>query len=135
MADQEARPMNDTTMPRDSKSSPRKKERLRKGFGLSDWVQLTKSAKDLAQRGDAGLRRISSSEVAQHDSIHDAWMILKGKVYNIGPYLHYHPGGVTILKNVLGKDGTPHFDKYHPWVNVDRYVNRVWFSSCSYITC
>ena len=85
-------------------------------------VRLTKSAKDLAQRGGGGLRRISREEVAQHDSIHDAWMILKGKVYNIGPYLHYHPGGITILKSVLGKDATELFDKYHPWVNIDGYV-------------
>ena len=120
MADQEARPMNDTTMPR--ARSSRKQERLKKGFGLSDWVRLTKSAKDLAQRGGGGLRRISREEVAQHDSIHDAWMILKGKVYNIGPYLHYHPGGITILKSVLGKDATELFDKYHPWVNIDGYV-------------
>jgi len=118
---EESRPMNDTTMPRRGKVS-RRQERLKKGFGLSDWVRLTKSAKDLAMRGNAGLRRIPRTEVAEHDSVHDAWMILKNKVYNITPYLHYHPGGVSIFKSVLGKDGTELFDKYHPWVNIDGYV-------------
>lgn len=122
--DTEALPMNDTTMPR-QKGVSRRQERLKQGFGLGDWVRLTKSAKDLAMKGGAGLRRIPPQEVAEHDSIHDAWMILKGKVYNITPYLHYHPGGINIFKSVLGKDGTSLFDKYHQWVNIDGYVVRV----------
>jgi cytochrome b involved in lipid metabolism len=77
----------------------------------------------LAQRGSSGLRtKISREEIAQHDSIHDAWMIVNHKVYNVTPYLHYHPGGITILKKSLGKDATLLFDKYHPWVNIDGYV-------------
>lgn len=122
---EDTRVMNDTTMPpsaRRQQKVARRQERLKKGFGLGDWVQLTKSAKDLAMRGDKGLRRISKTEVAQHDSVHDAWMVLKSKVYNVTPYLHYHPGGISILKSVLGKDGTALFEKYHPWVNIDGYV-------------
>jgi cytochrome-b5 reductase len=126
--DTEARPMNDTTMPRTQKVS-RRQERLKKGFGLGDWVRLTKSAKDLAMRGGAGLRRIPPSEVAEHDSIHDAWIILQKKVYNITPYLHYHPGGITILKSVLGKEATSLFDKYHPWVNIDGLIGTLLLGS------
>ena len=35
------------------------------------------------------------------------WTVFKGKVYNLTPYLNFHPGGVKIMKSVLGKAG-PH---------------------------
>lgn len=128
--EQGARPMNDSTLPpsrhQERKVAVRKQERLQKGFGLSDWVQLTHVSKDLAQRGGAGLRHdIARDEIAQHDSIHDAWLIVNHKVYNVTPYLHYHPGGIAIMKHTLGKDATALFDKYHPWVNIDGYVLSV----------
>lgn len=57
-------------------------------------------------------------EVREHNSEYDGWTVLHGKVYNIAPYLHYHPGGVAILKQILGRDGTALFEKYHRWVNI-----------------
>lgn len=131
------RHMNDTTMPpppnRPSNNStmdpppPRNqrrglvdpKKRGRKGFGLMDWANLTKAAKDLAQRKGAPLRPITKEEMRQHSSVYDAWCSLKGKVYNITPYLAYHPGGEAIMKGVLGKDATVLFEKYHRWVNIE----------------
>lgn len=134
--DEDNRHMNDTTMPppRRLKAGsfdldnpmgpppPRRKFGLRKGFGLQDWVKLTKSAKDLAQRKGAPLRQITPAEVRQHSKVNDGWFSLKGKVYNIGPYLPYHPGGEAILKKILGSDATALFDKYHRWVNIDGLV-------------
>jgi hypothetical protein len=49
-------------------------------------------------------------------------MILRGKVYNITPYLAYHPGGSEIMEKCLGRDGTVLFDKYHSWVNIEPLV-------------
>ena len=58
------------------------------------------------------------SEVATHDTLDDAWTVFRGLVYNITPYLQYHPGGVDILgEGVAGCDCTELFDKYHKWVN------------------
>lgn len=39
------------------------------------------------------------------------------QVYNITPYLRYHPGGVEMLMMAAGKDGTALFNQYHAWVN------------------
>jgi cytochrome-b5 reductase len=125
--------MNDTTLPiksnnnnkRSSSSStqPRNKQGLRPGFGLHDWMQLLRHAKDLAQRRGAPIRRdITIDEVRRHNKPYDGWMILRGKVYNIAPYLAYHPGGSEILEKCLGKDGTVLFDKYHSWVNLDGLI-------------
>jgi cytochrome b involved in lipid metabolism len=141
--DDDVRHMNDTTMPPPKRmipksmpasngaatttktNNPRRKFGLRKGFGLQDWVVLTKTAKDLAQRKGASLRQISPSELRHHDQPYDGWCSLKGKVYNIAPYLAYHPGGEVIMKKILGKDATLLFDKYHRWVNIDGLIGAL----------
>lgn len=96
---------------------------IKKGFGLHDWMILLRSAKDIAQRNGSPLRNdISISEVQTHDKSYDAWIIISNKVYNITPYLPYHPGGENIMKSVLGKDATILFHKYHTWVNIDNLI-------------
>lgn len=47
----------------------------------------------------------------------NAWTIYQGKVYNITPYLPYHPGGEPELMKCAGRDGTMLFNEVHPWVN------------------
>ncbi|KAL7455157.1 hypothetical protein ACHAWC_006719 [Mediolabrus comicus] len=122
--------MNDTTLPIKGGKRPtqqqqarNKQQCLRPGFGLHDWMQLLRSAKDLSQRRGAPIRRnITISEVKQHNKPYDGWIILRGKVYNIAPYLAYHPGGSEILEKCLGRDATALFDKYHSWVNLDNLI-------------
>lgn len=41
------------------------------------------------------------------------------QVYNLTPYLRFHPGGVPLLLKVAGRDGTALFNKYHAWVNYE----------------
>lgn len=92
----------------------------KKGFALHDWMHLVQNARDLAQRKGSPIRTtIRQSELACHNTVEDGWLSLRGKVYNVTPYLHYHPGGVHILQPVLGKDATVLFDKYHRWVNIE----------------
>jgi cytochrome b involved in lipid metabolism len=49
----------------------------------------------------------------------DAWTSFQGKVYNISPYVPFHPGGKGELLRGAGKDCTKLFMETHPWVNVD----------------
>ena len=49
----------------------------------------------------------------------DAWTVLGGKVYNISPYLPFHPGGEPELLRGAAKDGTKLFGEIHPWVNYE----------------
>jgi len=122
--------MNDSTLPPSSKpTKPSRtkrvvtKVRLKKGFGLHDWAHLLKISKDPSQRRGAPIRRdISKEEIRLHNDEHDGWVILRGVVYNLTPYLHYHPGGVDILKPCLGRDATALFDKYHRWVNIQALI-------------
>ena len=43
--------------------------------------------------------------------------MLDGRVYNLTPYVPFHPGGKPILMEGAGLDCTALFRKYHPWVN------------------
>lgn len=122
----EERPMNDTTLPKKKTvaglvtEGPRQKqppgEGSRRRFGLGDWNRLLQSSPNLVVNKN-GLRKLGWPEIRQHNTVHDGWIVLKGKVYNISLYLAYHPGGAAILERVLGKDVTALFDKYHRWVN------------------
>ena len=109
-----AKPADTTTI-----KTTRRKVIQQKGFALHDWMHLVKHANDLSRRKGAPIRPISKSEIARHNNVHDGWVSLRGKVYNLTPYLHYHPGGVHILEHVLGNDADQLFDKYHRWVNID----------------
>jgi cytochrome b involved in lipid metabolism len=44
-----------------------------------------------------------------HNKRDDAWAAFSGKVYNITPYLAFHPGGEKELMRVAGRDGTKLF--------------------------
>ena len=41
------------------------------------------------------------------------YVLYIGKVYNITPYLEYHPGGIPEIMKGAGKDGTALFDEVH----------------------
>ncbi|CAI5515934.1 unnamed protein product [Closterium sp. Naga37s-1] len=62
---------------------------------------------------------IRMSEVKRHKREDDAWTVVRGRVYNITPYLDFHPGGKAILMKGAGKDCTALFNKYHAWVNAE----------------
>jgi cytochrome b involved in lipid metabolism len=49
----------------------------------------------------------------------DAWTSYQGKVYNVSPYLPFHPGGKGELLRGAGKDSGKLFMEVHPWVNWD----------------
>eukprot|EP00537_Pseudo-nitzschia_pungens_P010578 CAMPEP_0172389156 /NCGR_PEP_ID=MMETSP1061-20121228/6126_1 /TAXON_ID=37318 /ORGANISM="Pseudo-nitzschia pungens, Strain cf. pungens" /LENGTH=190 /DNA_ID=CAMNT_0013119243 /DNA_START=438 /DNA_END=1010 /DNA_ORIENTATION=+ len=95
-------------------------------FGLVQWQRLVDSSTDLARRGGAPLRTgIPWLEIKSHDRPHDAWVVLKGTVYNLGPYIPYHPGGAEIFKGLLGRDATGAFEKHHPWVSIDGLIGTL----------
>lgn len=53
----------------------------------------------------------------------DAWTVLGGKVYNMTPYLPFHPGGEPELMRGAGRDGTKLFGEIHPWVNYENMLS------------
>ena len=102
-------------------------------FSLADWQRLVHSAKDLAQQKGIPFRKdIPWEEISKHNKEYDCWIVLRGVVYNIGPYLPYHPGGIEIFhnaKNILGNpDGTRAdklFDKYHKYISIEGLIGSL----------
>lgn len=118
--------MNDSTLPISKQKQSQRRAKSGR-FGLADWTRLLQSTNDLAQRKGQPIRKIRWEEIRQHNTEYDGWIVLKQKVYNIGPYLRYHPGGEDIIKRCLGKDVTQLYERYHRWVNEDGYAKLVCF--------
>ncbi|KAK6332996.1 hypothetical protein TWF718_010821 [Orbilia javanica] len=99
---------------------PRQKVILTPGHSPLDWADHQKRLPFVP------LRRITPSELATHGARKNEtktyWTVLEGKVYDMTPYLPYHPGGEKELLRVAGKDGTKLFNLTHPWVNWDNML-------------
>ncbi len=54
-------------------------------------------------------RMYSLEEIAQHSSESSCWQAINGKVYDVTPFISFHPGGRLIL-NGCGKDSTVLFE-------------------------
>ena len=57
-----------------------------------------------------------------HNTRQDAWTAINGSVYNISPYLDYHPGGVPELMRIAGRDGTKLFGARHPYLRLISFL-------------
>ncbi|NWJ11652.1 NB5R4 reductase, partial [Crypturellus undulatus] len=96
---------------------------LKPGRSLMDWIRLTKSGKDLA--GLKGrLIEVTEDELAKHNRKEDCWICIRGLVYNVTPYMEYHPGGEDELMKAAGMDGTDLFDQVHRWVNYESMLKE-----------
>ncbi|XP_042299387.1 cytochrome b5 reductase 4-like isoform X1 [Sceloporus undulatus] len=96
---------------------------LKPGRSLMDWIRLTKSGKDLT--GLKGrLIEVTEEELAKHNKKDDCWICIRGLVYNVTPYMEYHPGGEDELMKAAGSDGTDLFDQVHRWVNYESMLKE-----------
>lgn len=98
------------------------KVHLSPGYSQMDWMRLTKTKNNNlnglgGKKINVSKRVITLEEIAQHNTEEDAWIGFRGKVYNLTPYIHFHPGGAKILLQAFGTDCTALFDKFHKYVN------------------
>lgn len=49
-------------------------------------------------------------EAAQHNTPQDCWIVIDGKVYDVGSYLDEHPGGDDVILATTGKDAMDEFE-------------------------
>nr|XP_019585079.1 PREDICTED: cytochrome b5 reductase 4 isoform X2 [Rhinolophus sinicus] len=104
-------------------SGGRSKVPLKQGRSLMDWIRLTKSGKDLT--GLKGrLFEVTEEELEKHNKKDDCWICIRGFVYNVSPYMEYHPGGEDELMRAAGSDGTDLFDQVHRWVNYESMLKE-----------
>ncbi|XP_071801639.1 cytochrome b5 reductase 4-like isoform X1 [Asterias amurensis] len=101
-----------------------RKVALTPGHSLMDWVRLgKKEGRNLNGKGGQ-IQNVSVEELARHNKVDDAWMSIRGKVYNVTPYMKFHPGGEDEMMRGAGADGTSLFDDVHQWVNVESMLEK-----------
>ncbi|KAJ3019473.1 hypothetical protein HKX48_002062 [Thoreauomyces humboldtii] len=66
-------------------------------------------------------REMTMSMVAQRVEKGETLVIYEDRVYNVTPFLKYHPGGELVVKHMAGCDATDEINGLHPrWVIDDR---------------
>lgn len=88
-----------------------------------DWIRLGSSGIDLAGTKGA-ITKVTYQELAKHNKQNDAWMAIRGKVYNVTRYMDFHPGGIDELMRGVGTDATKLFDEVHAWVNYEQLLGK-----------
>lgn len=103
--------------------SGRNKVALKPGHSLMDWIKLGARSTDLAGTGGK-LLEVSTAELAKHNTPEDCWIAIYGKVFNVTPYLEFHPGGVDEMMKGAGIDATELFNETHAWVNYNSMLKK-----------
>jgi len=87
-----------------------------------DWAALTRKGNltgvDTFQRVTPSVLKSKTGRKGK-----PAWSSWQGKVYNITPYIAFHPGGEAEIMKAAGRDGTKLFLEAHPWVNWENMLN------------
>ncbi|TGJ82686.1 hypothetical protein E0Z10_g6083 [Xylaria hypoxylon] len=108
-------------------TKPSRKVTLEPGHSPLDWARLANHpTSDLRGLGaGAAYLRVTPSMLRRQTGRRgkDAWTALGGRVYNITPYLPFHPGGEPELLRTAGRDGTKLFGEIHPWVNYETMLS------------
>ncbi|KAI9726922.1 MAG: hypothetical protein M1828_000270 [Chrysothrix sp. TS-e1954] len=111
--------------PNTSATNARKKVLLEPGHSPLDWAALTRSSN---LSGLPRLIRVKPSMLKAANGRKGAptWSSYRGKVYNIEPYLPFHPGGKGELMRAAGKEAEKLFMEVHPWVNWENMLSACW---------
>ncbi|KAG9303947.1 hypothetical protein G9A89_005857 [Geosiphon pyriformis] len=70
------------------------------------------------------LKKFTWEQLAQHNKSDDAFIAIRGKVYDVTNFLKRHPGGEDILLLIAGKDATQPFETYHELGKIDAILKK-----------
>ena len=94
---------------------------MRKKKPFEEFEKYLKLNPDPCGVQKTGLKEYTMEEVAKHNAPPSIWSVYKGFVYDITMYMDYHPGG-SIINKVAGKDMTMLYNKFHAYVNIDKFI-------------
>ncbi|KAK8016730.1 Cytochrome b5 reductase 4 [Apiospora rasikravindrae] len=104
-------------------AKPSRKVMLEPGHSPLDWARLAQSPTSDLRNLPPGTPylKVTPSQLKTMTGRRgkDAWTALGGRVYNMTPYVAFHPGGGPELLRAAGRDGTRLFGEIHPWVNYE----------------
>nr|CDS27627.1 cytochrome b5 reductase 4 [Hymenolepis microstoma] len=102
-------------------SQPQSGNRSPKFKGIGHWNAYIKSPSYLSFVPDD--RLITAKELAEHNTDNDMWMAFRNgstvEVYDVTPFLEYHPGGRQILAEHGGTDATEPFRCAHAYISLN----------------
>lgn len=88
--------------------------------GFGNLLEIQAAAEDAApppppkkEAKDGETKVYTLAEVQEHNSEHDVWIIVNGRVYDCTEYLELHPGGVESITINAGADATEDFVAIH----------------------
>lgn len=70
------------------------------------------------------LPTITLQEVSNHSQADDAWVAIKGYVYDVTRFLKFHPGGRGVLLRFAGTDCTEEYNQHHGDLVMVKYHKR-----------
>ena len=110
-----------------AQQEPRKKKASKTGNGASlvSFQRYLKENKNLTPAFDPNTMQLTMEEVSKHNTRNDCWTVYRGEVYNIGPFLDYHPGGEEELMRGVGVDCTGMYNVAHSWVNAPAVMGKL----------
>ncbi|KAL8925145.1 MAG: hypothetical protein Q9208_003650 [Pyrenodesmia sp. 3 TL-2023] len=85
--------------------SPKKitKQRTNIVLATTDWENMTKNSQNDGNT-------ITLSQLNEHKTQQDLWIAVHGKVYNLTSFADDHPGGIDVLKDCAGTDGSETYE-------------------------
>ena len=63
-------------------------------------------------------------EVEKHNTVDDAWIVVKGAVFDVSAFVEDHPGGKNAIQKKAGTDATTVFTSIHSekaWGLLEKY--------------
>lgn len=67
------------------------------------------------------MSKLSTDDVAKHNTDKDVWVIIDGNVLDVTNFLKDHPGGKKAIMLYAGKDATEEFEMLHPPKVIKKY--------------
>ena len=55
-------------------------------------------------------KQISMDEVAKHNKLESAWLVIADDVYDVTKFVKYHPGGAKVMVRQTSQKEKPSFD-------------------------
>ena len=72
----------------------------------TDYLKRCVGINDMRMRRHLGTYKLYTwDEVVKHDKVHDCWLVIHGKVYDVTEWVPHHPGGKLIYDGAGGDCG------------------------------
>ncbi len=97
-------------------SSTTKNTTVQKVTFVSPNLNINELKKSLGYTPSAG--SFTMSDVHAHSMLNDCYLVINNKVYDVTPYIPYHPAGAQIIQGYCGQEVTGVFAQIHS--------NRAW---------